>query len=336
MDILVKSFNRAYYLERCLRSIYQFVSGDYTVHILDDGTPPEYLARMQELFPAVRVQRSPRYPDKVAAIRRHLAGGQPFDEFTIPIAFWVEQVRQCSDIFLLLEDDIWVTAPISLADFQRQMVANHLATIKLSWLGNQRLVTGTKQPLDEEIEEVVPVIPLATATVFLNRYRVRSVLFRLGLLRFFKTDFEYQLPLYVLYSVASAFFDKAYWLSLWDDAQTKIDEAQQLRKAADWFARHRPRYAKTRREVTKTSFTTSATNMFAGIDLDVFRFNHHLNEAWRLGQLDAMHDFPRDFSADYLRPFLEAAADPHTTYAEWLRWTEQFKGQYRRIGCEVE
>ena len=39
MDILIKSFNRPFYLDRCLNSIHSFVSGDYRVSILDDGTP---------------------------------------------------------------------------------------------------------------------------------------------------------------------------------------------------------------------------------------------------------------------------------------------------------
>lgn len=37
MDILIKSFNRAFYLDRCLQSIENFVEGDYTVKILDDA-----------------------------------------------------------------------------------------------------------------------------------------------------------------------------------------------------------------------------------------------------------------------------------------------------------
>ena len=39
--ILVKSFNRAYYLDRCLQSIQQFVEGDYQIVVLDDGQVSE-------------------------------------------------------------------------------------------------------------------------------------------------------------------------------------------------------------------------------------------------------------------------------------------------------
>jgi hypothetical protein len=335
MDIVVKSFNRPYYLERCLRSIERFVVGPYTVRILDDGTPPEYLHKIQQLFPHVLIFNSPLYELKVTALRKHVAGERTFDQRVIPIAFWKEQVAQCSDIFLLLEDDIWLTEPLDLIVFAQQMRQHQLATVKLSWLGNPRLVKGHRRPLAANLEELVPEIPLTTKLIFLNEFRVRTVLFRLKLLKLFKPDFEYQLPLYALYSVASAFFEKRYWLALWQDAQTAIDEAAQLKRAVQWQRQYQARFAKTEREVTKTSFITSATNMFEGISFDVFRFSYHLNEAWLRGKLDVMQGFPRDLPESYLRTFLEQVHDPYITYQEWERWTARFKEQYQRIGCEV-
>lgn len=32
IDIFIKSFNRPYYLDRCLYSIFQFVSGEYFIN----------------------------------------------------------------------------------------------------------------------------------------------------------------------------------------------------------------------------------------------------------------------------------------------------------------
>ncbi len=112
MDIIIKSFNRPYYLERCLRSIYHFVQGSFHIRILDDGTPPEYLARLKELFPDVAIYTSPVYEAKVAALRAHVAGKQTFDQLTIPTAMWIEHVAKSSAIFLLLEDDIWLNGKL--------------------------------------------------------------------------------------------------------------------------------------------------------------------------------------------------------------------------------
>jgi glycosyltransferase involved in cell wall biosynthesis len=336
MDIVIKSFNRPYYLERCLRSIYSFVTGDFTVRILDDGTPSEYLDKIADLYPTVLIARSPAYEQKAAAILAHVNGEKKYDQFFIPTAFWIEQVELCSDVFLLLEDDIWLTAPLSLPDFQLEMQTRHIAMVKISWLGNNTLVEGEKRQINEHMEEIVPAIPFASQAIFLNKYRIRSVLYRLGILRLMKSDFKYQLPFYSLYSVASAFFDKQYWLYLWNDALTKVDEGRQLRKAAHWLQTTKSHYAKTKTEVSRTSFITSATNEFKEANLDVIRFNHHLNQAWLRDELDAMQNFPADFEHTYLGRFLDAAQDERSTYAEWLKWIKQFKLQYQRIGCEVD
>lgn len=269
-----------------------------------------------------------------------MQGAAAFDQRAIPIDSWVEQVRACSDVFLLIEDDIWLTGPLSLPAFAEQMRAHNLAMVKLSWLGNERLNSGRRVALPAAggtaLEEVVPAIPWASQAVFLNRFRVCSVLYRAGPLRFMRPDLEYQLPLYTLYTVASAFFDKTYWLHLWPTGQQHVDESGQLLRAAAWWRRTGSRFAKTRQEQTRTSFITSATNAFAGIGLDPFVLNHVLNQAWLRGDLDAMHDFPRDFSPTYLRPILAAAADERASYGERVKWTERFKDQYRRLGCVVD
>lgn len=340
MDIVIKSFNRPYYLDRCLQSIYQYVTGEFTLRVLDDGTPPQYLARIQEKFPAVQIFRSPLYEAKVKAISEHLQGTKKFDQKVIPFDFWVEQIRVCSDIFLLIEDDIWFTGPVVLTAFTSQMHNHRLAMVKLSWLGNERLNCGQRILLPSihgvAIEELVPAVPLLTQAIFLNRFRIRSVLYRTRLLRFFKTDLEYQLPLYTLYAVASAFFFKEYWLHLWPVGQNEVNEAEQLRRAASWWRRTNSRFAKTQYELTRTSFITSATNTFAGISLDPFALNSVLNEAWLRGELDAMQDFPRDFSAEYVRPLLDAGSNDSATYNEWVKWIDKFKAQYRRLGCIVD
>lgn len=336
MDLIIKSFNRPYYLERCLRSIYQFVQGNFRIRVLDDGTPPEYLARIAKLFPEVVIFTSPLYNAKVEALRAHVAGVRTFDQRTIPTGLWLEHIAAGSDVFLLLEDDIWLTGPVLLNDIHYDMVAQHLDMVKISWLGNEHVITGQKIPLGEQLEEIIPHIPLASNLVILNRFGVRSTLKKLGLLRFVRSGFQLQLPVYTLYGVASAFFTKQYWLHLWEGSQTRVDEVQQLQKAGQWYRHHQGRYAKSWVELTKTSFITSTTNMYKGVDLDIFALNYHLNEAWLHGQLDSMQNFPKDFNQSYLGNILTASGDARATPVEWAKWIQKFKAQYLSFGCEVE
>lgn len=333
MDILIKSFNRPYYLERCLKSIDQYVEGDFTIHILDDGTPPEYLQKIQADFPRVQIHRSPYYGEKAAAIEAHVSGKARYHQPFVPTTFWVESVARASDVFLLLEDDIWLTAPLRLPEAEKVMRENDIAMLRLFWQGNGQLTKGDRQQVNGAYESIRPSIPFLSQVIFLNRFKVRSVLYRLGLL---KKGFRFQLPFYTLYAVAAAFFNKAYWLHLWQNAGTTIYEPYQLKQAYQWYRQHGNRYGKTVSEIAKTSYITSATNSFEGIDLDVFRFNHYLNRAWLEGRLDAMKNFPDDFPVEYIRPLLEEANDGRTRYAEWLKWVERFKKQYRDVGCVVD
>lgn len=335
MDIIVKSFNRPFYLDRCLRSIYQYVRGEFQIRILDDGTPPEYLAKIQEKYPEVLIFHSPHYPAKVKSLAAHVAGVKPFDQKIIPIAFWMDGIAEATERFLLLEDDIWLVKELDMESIDQVMVKEHLDMVKLYWYGNPRLNSGKVVPVGNGVEEIIPQIPLATRTVFLNDFKVRSVLSRVGFFKFYK-DFPLWLPLYTFHSMASVFFRRDYWLALWTRDQVKLNEANPLRAAVQYHRTKGSRVAKTTEEYTRDSHTSSATNTHPDIQLDPFVLSHILNSAWMRGELDSYSDFPADFSPATIKPVLDAANDERASYGEWLRWAERRKAQYHAIGCMVD
>lgn len=338
ITILVKSFNRPYYLDRCLRSIREQVRGTYEVVVLDDGTPPEYLAEIQRRYPEVRLERSEAYAAKVAQLQAHVAGGAPFSLRNIPTKLWREGVEQASAVFCMLEDDIWVTAPFDISAMGGYMQQQQMVITKLYWGGDSPALADKVVPgLHHGLQEYVPRLPKGPGwllrMLLLNKFKSQSILHRLGLV---SAGVYYQLPFYYLYSVASALFDRAFWLHLWPAEQQKVDEMHQLARALSWYKRQPTRFAKSEHELTQTSFITSATNGFAEVDFDVIAFNHHLNEAWLRGEFDAMHDYPRDFTPEYLRPVLERAADPRCTYDNWQQWIGRFKQLYASMGVAVD
>lgn len=337
MDILIKSFNRPYYLDRCLQSTYQCVTGAFTIKILDDGTPPVYLERIQELYPEVQILRSPQYATKVAAIEAHLHHGQSYSQTKIPTKFWFEAVEASTNFFLLLEDDIWLTSAVDVNEVQKTMQHENMALVRLSWQGNKTLVTGAKQVLSEQIEEITPAISSWRKFIFQNRYKVRSSGYRLG---FFRNIMPYQLPMYVLYAVASSFFSKEYWLYLWQGAQERVVEEHQLQKALQWNSmRHGKaysRYGKLRQESAETSYLTTTNNGFKEVKCDMMQINYRLNEAWLHGKLNCMQGLPADFSIIYLAQFFKVSDDSDALYEEWLAWIKRFKHDYRRLGCVVD
>ena len=69
MDILIKSFNRPYCLDRCIQSIYANVlDTTISIKVLDDGTPSRYLEKLQIKYPKILIYKSSYYNEKSEAI----------------------------------------------------------------------------------------------------------------------------------------------------------------------------------------------------------------------------------------------------------------------------
>ena len=185
MDIVVKSFYRPYYLERCLRSIHLNIEGDYTITILDDCTPDSYLTRIKELFPEVVILKSQEHKVKLEMISQHISGIKKYDNLSIPAALWKEFITDCSDYFLLLEEDAWIIDTIHIDDIQDTMRQEELLIVKLAWNSNPDLIKGETVALSNEIEELIPNLPINSPTLlkpyFKDTFRIKSVFNKLGL-----------------------------------------------------------------------------------------------------------------------------------------------------------
>ena len=336
MDIVVKSFYRPYYLERCLRSVYSNIQGKYTITVLDDGTPDLYLNRIQELFPEVKIIKSEEYTLKTAAIAKHISGEVNYKLNAIPVKLWRASIANCSDYFLLLEEDAWITNPVRIDDFQDLMKKEELLIVKLAWNNNPALVKGRKAELSNEVEELLPDLPINSLSLlkpyFKNAFRIKTVLNKLGLV-----TIKSLLPYYQLYTVTSAFFNKTYWDYLWKHSDGSIDESSQLLRAVEWRNKKKVgRYAKANVEHIKTSFITSSVNRLTTNKFDLIRLNHHLNESWLRKDLDAMQNFPNDFNLEYLQRFIVKKNDPLCTTSAWNSWIALFKSVHRQAGSVID
>jgi glycosyltransferase involved in cell wall biosynthesis len=333
MDILIKSFNRPYYLDRCLTSIYQYVQGDFVIKILDDGTAQKYLDKVKDKFPEVEILYSDNYAVKSAAVERHLDGESKYNNFTIPSEFWYRTVADSSDVFILIEDDIWFTGDVNVESIEKDINENNMVMLRLSWQGNGSLVAGDKVTIGNKIEKIIPKIPFFDELIFTNKFKLRSVLYRLG---FLNSIMKYQIKFYVLYAVAAAAFRKDYWLYLWKDALQVVHEETQLKKAAYWYNTHKSAYGKLLNEAAETSYISSTYNAFREIDFDMIKFNHIINELWFNEDFDSMENFPKDFSMGYIRDLLNKTIEGKHMVPAWIKWVDRFKDSYRKVGCRVE
>lgn len=337
--ILVKSFNRAYYLDRCLQSIQQFVEGDYQIVVLDDGTPKKYLDKIKEKFPEVEIRLSEQYDQKIQAIQENLVSGKEIDGFQIPIPLWKKAVEESSDYLIMTEDDVWFTKKINLDELVSEMRKYQMVLLKLGWV-SQREIESKKIELNEYLIGIQPKIFSAPkwflkSIVFEKKWKIFSIMYRLGIVNS-STMTEY----WVMNALLMGLYEKNYWLKLWHSLETKVDEQAQLLNAVDWYRKNKREnlYGKLNFEMMKTTFQSSATNSYHryGNGFDVNRFNHIMNENWYCDDFDAMENFPSDFSVEYTISFLKRDNQESTSPKAWLDWTEKFKNQYRKQQVDVD
>ncbi|SMC61347.1 glycosyltransferase [Moheibacter sediminis] len=338
LNIFIKSYNRAYYLDRCINSIFQNVSGNYTVIILDDGTPKKYLEKIQQIYPSVKVICSGNYEAKSISVEQNISNGKPIDSMKIPTDMWMEQVKKSDDYILMTEDDVWFTKKIDIDEVISSMESHKIQLVRLGWLGNFKDDYNLKiEKISNLLDRTVPK-KLFTSNHFVmdvymyNKYKAFSILKKLKL-----ANKSTKLQYWAINSILMGLYHKDYWLYIWKDAYGKVDEKQQLRNAAVWFHKYKKNknlIARTHQEYMKTTFKSSSTNSYHqyGFEFDVNYFNYTMNEAWLHGKFDSIQNYPQDFSTDYFERFF----DEKLNKDEFRKWIEKFKLQYKNNGANVE
>ena len=338
MDIIIKSFNRPFYLDRCINSINQNVSGNFKIKILDDGTPEQYLDKIKKLHPTVEILRSENYPKKIKAIEENLTSGKTVNGFEIPTKFWYDNVKNASDYVIVTEDDVWFTQPINVDELSQEAKNLNINLIKLGWLGNEKdmddlIINSISKNLESaQPKDLLLFSKKLMQAFFYNQYKFYTILYKLG-----KVNHFTQLKYWALNSILMGFYKKEYWLEIWKDMDGKVDEKRQLINASLFYKKNKnnPNFiSKLKLEAMKTTFQSSATNSYHeyGFDFDVNRFNHLINEAWLKDEFDSMENFPKDFSIEYFKRFISEKIN----FTEFQKWADQFRKQYENMGCKTE
>lgn len=336
-DIFIKSFNRPFYLDRCLSSVYQFVGGNFKVKILDDGTPEKYLKKISEKYPETEIITSENYRKKNLAIEENLRSGKEINGFEIPTNLWIEAAKNASPYFIMTEDDVWFTRKINIDELVSECEKLDIYLLKLGWLGNFK---DDKNIETSEISDTInATIPKGLfvgnqklmEAFFYNKFKFFTILYKLG-----KADNETRRKYWTLNSILMGLYRKEYWLEIWKDMHGKVDEKRQLINASVFYKNHgnnKNFVSRLKNEAMKTTFQSSATNSYHqyGNHFDVNLFNHQINEAWFEGKFDAMENFPDDFPEDYFSQFLDERIDRD----EMKKWIMNFKKHYEAIGCNV-
>ncbi|WP_396158271.1 hypothetical protein [Flavobacterium sp.] len=339
MDILIKSFNRPYYLDRCLFSINKHVNiGNGKIKILDDGTPQIYLDKIIDKYPNVIINKSVFYEEKV----RYTIEGKRPEKYNIPINLWVDAAQKASENFILIEDDTWFINDINLDEVNKEIAINNVALTKLYWIGNARINQSKKEiPLKNIILLIPKLFTTIPAIYYFVFYKFDCFKIRKAL-RFFKinTD-ERELAYRTIYAVAGMIFNKNYFTKLWDNHQNSIDEGLQIFNAVKVFRNQNKnlQFARYKHEILRTGFISSATNQDKEVyaeNVDMFVFNKLMNEAWLHNQLDVISSLPNDIQVQPIIKILDENSQKKILSKNWIDWVGSFKDFYIKMGCKID
>jgi len=339
MDILIKSYNRPYYLDRCLFSINMHVTlGNGRILILDDGTPQIYLNKIKEKYPNVIIKKSVFYEEKVLFTTE---GKRP-EKYNIPINLWVDSANDATENFILIEDDTWFIDAVNLDMVDDEITRHNVALTKLYWIGNDSINQNKKETKLRNIVLLTPKlltkIPAIYYFVFykFNCFKIRKTL------RFLKINtHEKHLAYRTIYAVAGMIFNKNYFAKLWDGHQNNVDEGLQIYNAVKVLKKEKDRikFARYHHEILRTGFMSSATNQhkesYKG-NVDMFAFNKIINEAWLYNQIDVISSLPNDIDSQNIIKILDNNSQKNISSKDWMNWVESFKGFYTQIGCKID
>ncbi|MBM3599243.1 MAG: hypothetical protein FJX35_13555 [Alphaproteobacteria bacterium] len=313
MNIYIKTFNRPFYLDRCLASLKQHALNRGEIRVMDDGTLDRYRRRLAERHPDVVFLRSNADDEKFALLKQ-----QRFDEirqrYDDPAAFWVRVARaEPDDYLMVMEDDTWLVEAIDLAHVGSVLKRSNAALLRLHW---HMLTTGRERVYYQE-----PLAPDLTIDFFMPDFRVNP-----------ETKAVNIYDLFMIWQSSMAVYRRDFYIHCQDKVDHYMNENWQVKRAAEWMMSFpkdsRPRFAKTSRAVVHQGWIVPARSepSYYQVGLIQHLYMECLNEAWYDGRLDPAASLPLDFSEDYIVGLLRRDLDD-AAVQQWRKWRDDYVKQ---------
>lgn len=332
MDIFIKSFNRVYYLNKCLHSISVYLKNfDGRIYILDDGTPKKYLNAIQDKYPDVIILKSNYYKEKSILIQNKNDNLPK----KIPSEFWYNSVKLSSDYCMILEDDLWFTETIDIKALEANSKQENIILLKFFWLANSKLIINSREKVLEKFVLYKPDLRFKNSKVYRLIYAKYNKIWRQTLTFFKLYSKESELNYYSIYSVAGAIYRKDYFLKIWENCSANVDEKEQIINALDFCNRNSVTFGRTKKEIISTGFMSSAFTKKSFQDFSIHDFNSVLNDYWIENRHVFENDLQNDINENEIKHILALKNKSDKYINQWENWVFNFKESYRKIGCKV-
>jgi hypothetical protein len=315
LNIYVKANARAFFLDRCLRSIQKHVHGFAKIIVLNDGITGDYLTRLATLHPEVQFRRS----DRIANDRANAT--QARGKRHNPARFWVREIAaDRHDHVLILEEDTWVTAPLDLTTLVPEIAASNALLLRLYWGCNASMSVA-----DDVIREV-PIDHDRRLQYYMIPPRALNMA-----------------EIYKIFPLAQSIFRTQYWVAAYAGTPYWDDEGHVLGKALGYvneqLLQKRPISFCTLdlEAIRHTALSTSRTDSGGkGVThkIDAGLYNNALNDAWLAGEIDPMVNFPADPADETVLATMRRRLTEDQVGA-WQMWREDYKRMYLSLGVHL-
>jgi glycosyltransferase involved in cell wall biosynthesis len=315
LNVYVKANARAFFLDRCLRSIKAALTGFDRIIVLNDGITGDYLARLAVLHPEVQFRRS----DRILNDRPNPAKAR--NTRVNPARFWVREISaDPRDHVLILEEDTWITEPLDLAAIVPQLTAANALLLRLYWGANAAMSIT---------QDLIREVPIDQG----QRLQYYALPMRALDLR----------EIYKIFPLAQAVFHKKYWIAAYSGTPYWDDEAHVLGKALTYvneqlLAKRPIAFCSLDREIIRhTALSTSRSDSGGrGIThkIDAALYNNALNDAWLAHEIDPMANFPADPPDELVLEALQRRLSA-AQIAAWRLWREDYTAMYRSLGVQL-
>ncbi len=318
--IYIKSFNRAMYLDRAIRSIKTHAKGCGAIIVLDDGTEERFLEKIARDHGDVIIRRSPGGARKREYIRSQYTEKNDLRrELTErgwdPVGFWVEEISKDENPHVLvLEEDTWFKEPVDLAPIVKNMAANNTAILKF-WLGGE---TGEAKGDAVDIR-----VPFDDGFV----------------LNYFTPVIKEIFDVYKIFILCGAVYKKEYWLNSFKGAAHYLDELFMLNRALEYVMKRQSEgvkvtFARAGRETVHQSRASTCRTDSGGtgveVKIDNTLYNKAVDEAWLAGDMESMNGFPGEISDDYLISIFRRSLS-EADIGKWRDWRKSYDAMFEKV-----
>lgn len=322
-NIYIKCYSRPMYLDRCLRSMRENLTGYGKIILLNDGIGPEFMEPLLARHPDVEVRRSPKLEAGIVAAptsERLQARKQFFRDldYLDPGRFWVREIAaDPNDYIIVFEEDCWFYRPFPVDEAVALMRRRRIPVYAVFY-ENAANQARRRAACPSEATEALAAGALP---VELHAYPVDP--------RGWPHNVE-------LFPIANTLFDRDYWLNSYEGILHWTDERHVLNRAARLTSRLRrqnlgPLVGHVDNGVVRHCQSSTARTDAGGRavthPIDPYVFNNLLNRLWVEDKLDVMAGYPGDLPEEYLIDLMSAHL-PAADIAAWRRWRSEFLTSY--------